>query len=59
MGVRFPSVPPMSKKITQTSDEEFIALLKKAAKNCKAAAETMEANYQKGMQSIIDFWKDK
>lgn len=59
MGVRFPSVPPMSKKIKEMTDDELVTFLKRAAKNAKNAADTMETNYQKGMQSIIDFWKDR
>lgn len=40
-------------------DDEFVSFLKKSAKNMKQAGQIMEKNYEKGMQLIIDFWKDR
>lgn len=60
-GVRFSSVAPMSKnkEIKDMIDDEFVSFLKKSAKNMKQAVQIMEKNYEKGMQLIIDFWKDR
>lgn len=49
----------MSKQIKEMSDDEFVKFLKKASKNFKQAEETMEKDYQKGMQEIINFWEGR
>lgn len=47
------------RNIKEMSDDEFVNFFKKAAKNMKQAEKTMEKDFQKGMQDIINFWENR
>lgn len=48
-----------TRQIKDMTDDEFVKFLKSASKNMKQAAQTMERDYQKGIQSIIEFFENR